>query len=128
MSLARLIVASRHLFLRNGGTAVLSGAAVALLAGREALAQSATMSQANLHDSAPTQFRAVGDVRLAYRQFGKEGAPPLVCLQHFTGRMDNWDPVHTNPAICLRTGEVAFIGALCRRGCRCHTRFLRPRS
>jgi pimeloyl-ACP methyl ester carboxylesterase len=96
MSQARLIVASRRLFLRNGGTAVLSGAAVALLAGREALAQSATMSQANLHDSAPTQFRAVGDVRLAYRQFGKEGAAPLVCLQHFTGRMDNWDPIHTN--------------------------------
>ena len=37
MSQARLIVASRRLFLRNGGTAVLSGAAVALLAGREAL-------------------------------------------------------------------------------------------
>src|ERR671911_3030930 len=96
MSQARLIVASRRLFLRNGGTAVLSGAAVALLAGREALAQSAATSQANLHDSAPTQLRAVGDVRLAYRRFGKEGAPPLVCLQHFTGRMDNGDPIHTN--------------------------------
>jgi pimeloyl-ACP methyl ester carboxylesterase len=54
------------------------------------------MSQANLHGSAPTQFRAIGDVRLAYRQFGQEGAPPLVCLQHFTGTMDNWDPIHTN--------------------------------
>lgn len=31
------------------------------------------MSQINLHESAPTQFREVGDVRLAYRQFGKEG-------------------------------------------------------
>ena len=54
------------------------------------------MSHINLHESAPTQFQDVGDVRLAYRQFGKEGAPPLVCLQHFTGRMDNWDPIHTN--------------------------------
>ena len=54
------------------------------------------MSQANLHDSAPTRFQEVGDVRLAYRRFGKDGAPPLVCLQHFTGRMDNWDPIHTN--------------------------------
>lgn len=54
------------------------------------------MSQINLHDSAPTQFQDVGDVRLAYRRFGKEGAPPLVCLQHFTGTMDNWDPIHTN--------------------------------
>jgi hypothetical protein len=96
MSQASLFVASRRLFLRNSGAAVLSGAAVALLADREALAQSQTVSQANLHDSAPTQFQEVGDVRLAYRRFGKEGAPPLVCLQHFTGRMDNWDPIHTN--------------------------------
>jgi pimeloyl-ACP methyl ester carboxylesterase len=97
MSQPSLMVASRRLFLRNSGTAVLSGAAVALLASREALGHSETMSQANLHDSAPTQFREVGDVRLAYRRFGKEGgALPLVCLQHFTGRMDNWDPIHTN--------------------------------
>ncbi len=54
------------------------------------------MSQINLHESAPTQFQEAGDVRLAYRRFGKEGAPPLVCLQHFTGTMDNWDPIHTN--------------------------------
>jgi pimeloyl-ACP methyl ester carboxylesterase len=54
------------------------------------------MTQANLHETAPTQFQDVGDVRLAYRRFGKEGAPPLVCLQHFTGTMDNWDPIHTN--------------------------------
>lgn len=54
------------------------------------------MSQINLHESATTQFQEIGDVRLAYRLFGKEGAPPLVCLQHFTGTMDNWDPIHTN--------------------------------
>ena len=89
-------IASRRLFLRNSGTAVLSGAAVALLADHDALAQSETMPQANLHDSAPTQFQEVGDVRLAYRRFGKEGATPVVCLQHFRGRMDNWDPIHTN--------------------------------
>jgi pimeloyl-ACP methyl ester carboxylesterase len=96
VSQANPIIASRRLLLRNGGTAALSGAAIALLAGRDAFAQSATMPQANLHDSAPTQFRAVGDTRLAYRRFGKEGAPPVVCLQHFTGTMDNWDPIHTN--------------------------------
>jgi pimeloyl-ACP methyl ester carboxylesterase len=54
------------------------------------------MSQVNLHESASTHFQEVGDVRLAYRRFGKEGAPPLVCLQHFTGTMNNWDPVHAN--------------------------------
>lgn len=54
------------------------------------------MPQINLHESGPTQFREVGDVHLAYRRFGKEGSPPLVCLQHFTGTMDNWDPIYTN--------------------------------
>jgi hypothetical protein len=45
MSQSSLVVPSRRLFLRNSGTAVLSGAAVALLADREALAQSETMSR-----------------------------------------------------------------------------------
>ena len=54
------------------------------------------MSKTNLHESAPTEFQDVGDLRLAFRRFGKAGAPPLVCLQHFTGTMDNWDPIHTN--------------------------------
>jgi pimeloyl-ACP methyl ester carboxylesterase len=54
------------------------------------------VSQVSLHETAPTQFRDIGGVNLAYRRFGKEGAPPLVCLQHFTGTMDNWDPIHTN--------------------------------
>ncbi len=55
MSQARLIVASRRVFLRDGAAA-LSGAVVALLAGREALAQSATMSHANLHEFAQPSF------------------------------------------------------------------------
>jgi pimeloyl-ACP methyl ester carboxylesterase len=54
------------------------------------------MSRANPHDAAPTQFHNIGDVRLAYRRFGREGAPPVVCLQHFAGTMNNFDPIHTN--------------------------------
>jgi pimeloyl-ACP methyl ester carboxylesterase len=54
------------------------------------------MSQTNLNETAPTQFQDVGDISLAYRRFGKEGATPLVCLQHFTGTMNNWDPIHAN--------------------------------
>ena len=54
------------------------------------------MSTTNLHKFAPTQFQDIGNARLAYRRFGKEGAPPLVCLQHFTGTMNNFDPIHTN--------------------------------
>jgi NAD(P)-dependent dehydrogenase (short-subunit alcohol dehydrogenase family) len=45
MSQDSLIDANRRLLLRNGAAIVLSGAAVALLAGREALAQSTTASQ-----------------------------------------------------------------------------------
>ena len=33
----------------------------------------------------------------AYRRFGQGEAPPLVCLQHFTGTLDNWDPAVTDP-------------------------------
>jgi pimeloyl-ACP methyl ester carboxylesterase len=54
------------------------------------------MSNDNLNETAPTQFQDVGGVSLAYRHFGKEGAPPVVCFQHFTGTMNNFDPIHTN--------------------------------
>ena len=33
------------------------------------------MSNVNLSETAPTQFQDIGGVRLAYRHFGKEGAP-----------------------------------------------------
>lgn len=33
-----------------------------------------------------------GGVRYAYRRFGTPGSTPLLCLQHFTGTLDNWDP------------------------------------
>lgn len=47
------------------------------------------MSQSDLHNSARTQFQDVGDIRMAYRPFGMGGlATPVVCLQHFRGRMD----------------------------------------
>jgi pimeloyl-ACP methyl ester carboxylesterase len=54
------------------------------------------MSNVNLNETAPTKFQDIGGVSLAYRHFGKEGAPPVVCLQHFTGTMNNFDPIHTN--------------------------------
>jgi hypothetical protein len=61
---------SRRWFLHNGGAIVLTGAAVAMIVGRKALAQSvsgrdSTMTQANLHNSAPTRFQSIGDIRLA---------------------------------------------------------------
>ena len=54
------------------------------------------MSNVNLSETAPTQFQDIGGVNLAYRHFGKEGAPPVVCFQHFTGTINNFDPIHTN--------------------------------
>src|SRR6267154_1568088 len=54
------------------------------------------MSNVNLSETAPTQFQDIGGVSLAHRHFGKQDAPPVVCFQHFTGTMNNFDPIHTN--------------------------------
>jgi len=47
--------------------------------------------------TAPTQFLQVGNEKYAYRRFGVGTARPLLCLQHFTGTLDNWDPAVTDP-------------------------------
>jgi pimeloyl-ACP methyl ester carboxylesterase len=46
--------------------------------------------------TAPTQFVETPLETYAYRRFGRGTAPPLVCLQHFTGTLDNWDPAVTD--------------------------------
>jgi pimeloyl-ACP methyl ester carboxylesterase len=48
------------------------------------------------HETVPTTYVDVKNVRYAYRAFGKKVGLPLVFLQHFTGTMDNWDPAITN--------------------------------
>src|SRR3984957_16123122 len=47
--------------------------------------------------TAPTQFLEVKKQKYAYRRFGKGSGLPLLCLQHFTGTLDNWDPAVTDP-------------------------------
>ena len=47
--------------------------------------------------TAATQFVETELETYAYRRFGSGAAPPLVCLQHFTGTLDNWDPAVTDP-------------------------------
>ena len=44
--------------------------------------------------TAENRSAGVDGATLAYRRFGDEqtDAPPLVCLQHFRGNLDNWDP------------------------------------
>jgi pimeloyl-ACP methyl ester carboxylesterase len=47
--------------------------------------------------TAPTRFIETRLEQYAYRRFGGGTALPLVCLQHFTGTLDNWDPAVTDP-------------------------------
>ncbi len=42
--------------------------------------------------NAPTRFVEAAGVRYAYRELGDSADTPLLCLQHFTGTLDNWDP------------------------------------
>ena len=48
------------------------------------------------HNTAKTQFLDTNGVRYAYRRFGSGNRPPLLCLQHFRGGLDNWDPQVTD--------------------------------
>lgn len=68
---------------------------------------------------APTQFAEAGGIRFSYRRLGAAQGVPLLCLQHFTGTMDSWDPdvvddlaetrpviVFNNAGVGLSTGSV----------------------
>ena len=55
------------------------------------------MSNTASNVTAPTQFLEVKKQKYAYRRFGKASGLPLLCLQHFTGTLDNWDPAVTDP-------------------------------
>jgi pimeloyl-ACP methyl ester carboxylesterase len=48
------------------------------------------------HETARTQFVQVGDIRFAYRRFGRPGGLPLLLLNYFAANMDDWDPKVTN--------------------------------
>ncbi len=51
----------------------------------------------NSNATAPTQFVQTSKGKYAYRRFGKKSQYPLLFLQHFTGTLDNWDPLVTDP-------------------------------
>jgi len=44
-----------------------------------------------------TQFLEANGETYAYRRFGNGPGRPLLCLQHFTGTLDNWDPAVADP-------------------------------
>jgi pimeloyl-ACP methyl ester carboxylesterase len=46
--------------------------------------------------AAPTQYVEIDGIRYAYRSLGRKEGIPIVCLQHFTGTLDNWDPIVIN--------------------------------
>jgi pimeloyl-ACP methyl ester carboxylesterase len=52
--------------------------------------------------TAPTQFIDSKLEKYAYRRFGKGSGLPLLCLQHFTGTLDNWDPAVTDALASAR--------------------------
>src|SRR3989441_12116844 len=59
-----------------------------------------TMTPSNI--TAPTRLFEVANQTYAYRRFGSGSGPPLLCLQHFTGTLDNWDPAVTDPLASAR--------------------------
>jgi pimeloyl-ACP methyl ester carboxylesterase len=60
--------------------------------------------------TAPTQFIQTKLEKYAYRRFGKGAGLPLLCLQHFTGTLDNWDPAVTDP-VALGRDVILFESA-----------------
>jgi pimeloyl-ACP methyl ester carboxylesterase len=44
----------------------------------------------------PTEYVEIEGIRYAYRSLGQPSGIPIVCLQHFTGTLDNWDPIIMN--------------------------------
>ena len=62
------------------------------------------------NNTAPTQFIETKLEKYAYRRFGNVTGVPLVCLQHFTGTLDNWDPAVTDP-LALGREVILFESA-----------------
>ena len=56
--------------------------------------------------TAPTQFVQTKREKYAYRRFGGGSGLPLLCLQHFTGTLDNWDPAVTD---ALASGREVLL-------------------
>ena len=56
--------------------------------------------------TAPTQFVQTKLEKYSYRRFGKGTGLPLLCLQHFTGTLDNWDSAVTDP---LASGREVIL-------------------
>jgi pimeloyl-ACP methyl ester carboxylesterase len=63
-------------------------------------------TKAASNTTAPTQLLQVKGHSYAYRRFGNGSGLPLICLQHFTGTLDNWDPAVSDP---LASGREVIL-------------------
>jgi pimeloyl-ACP methyl ester carboxylesterase len=69
------------------------------------------MAMANASNTtAPTQFIQTKLEKYAYRRIGKGPGLPLLCLRHFNGTLDNWDPAVTD-ALTLGREVILFESA-----------------
>jgi pimeloyl-ACP methyl ester carboxylesterase len=59
------------------------------------------------HLTSVTRFIEADRNIYAYRQFGQKTGLPLILLQHFTGTMDDWDPMITNGF--AKYGEIVIF-------------------
>jgi hypothetical protein len=75
--------------------------------------------------TAPTEFIQTKLEKYAYRRFGKGQGLPLLCLQHFTGTLDNWDPAVTDPLKSLIKAKPVLPVSL-RRDVKINARLLTP--
>jgi pimeloyl-ACP methyl ester carboxylesterase len=65
-----------------------------------------SFTKAASNTTAQTQFLQAANQTYAYRRFGSGPGRPLLCLQHFTGTLDNWDPAVTDP---LASGREVIL-------------------
>src|SRR5450631_859903 len=64
------------------------------------------MSSEQSASATPTRFLQASGETYTYRRFGSGSGLPLLCLQHFTGTLDNWDPAVTDP---LASGREVIL-------------------
>src|SRR5207247_4467429 len=69
-----------------------------------------SMTKTGSNTTAPTQLLQVNGHSYADRRFGNGSGLPLLCLQHFTGTLDNWDPAVSDP-LASRREVILFDNA-----------------
>jgi pimeloyl-ACP methyl ester carboxylesterase len=70
------------------------------------LERTMSLTKTASNTTAATHVLQVNDHSYAYRRFGNGSGLPLLCLQHFTGTLDNWDPAVTDP---LASGREVIL-------------------